>query len=103
MPDLKALHQAAIYITGGTDAPGIVIVPDGHGGYVVKRVPGWNPEQMVELSSALKVLAAASRLKQFDVAKTIVDAAARLAQSELGHVVGGEHGAGAPIVVVAGG
>ena len=44
-------------IIGGTDAPGIMILPDGHGGYKIVRVPGWNPEQMVELGAALDVLA----------------------------------------------
>lgn len=64
---------------GGTDAGGWVWT--GHG---FKRVPGWNPEQLVELTAALKVLGAARQLKTPGVMEAAGRAVNDLVQKELG-------------------
>jgi hypothetical protein len=88
-------HLASITIVGGTDAPGIRIVPDGHGGWKIERVPGWNPEQMVELGNGLAVISAASRLKTAGLAEQAIKAVGGLVEKQLG-----EHVSGAANVVV---
>jgi hypothetical protein len=46
----------------GTDAGGIILtIENGH--IVFKRVPGWNPEQFVELGAAVNILREATKLK----------------------------------------
>jgi len=93
-------EQAIIIIGGGTDAPGFKLVPDGHGGYKVVPVPGWNPEQSLELSSSLKILAAAARLKQPEASKAIMTAANKLVNQGIAHLAGGQ--AAGNIVIVVG-
>lgn len=85
----------SITIIGGTDAPGIQIVPDGHGGYVIKRIPGWNPEAMRELANSLQVVTAASRLKTAGLAEATIKSVGAIIEKQLG-----EHVAGANIVVM---
>jgi len=80
----------SIIIVGGTDAPGIKIVVE-NGVVKIVKVPGWNPEQMVELNSALKTISAAARLRSPD-AQSILNAAAKVVQTELGHLAGKETG-----------
>jgi hypothetical protein len=87
-------------IIGGTDAPGIMIVPDGHGGYKIVRVPGWNPEQMVELGAALEVVAAAGRLKHPQVSQAILKNVGKLIESEIAPAMK-EAGGQAVVAVVA--
>jgi len=94
-------ERAIIIIGGGTDAPGYKLVPDGHGGYKVVPVPGWNPEAMLELSAALSILQQASRLKQPDASKGVMAAVSKIAQSGLTHLAGDQAG-GTTIVVMAG-
>ena len=98
------LQDIVLFVVGGgTDAPGFKIVPDGHGGYKVVPVPGWNPEQMIELSAALQVISAATRMKHPEVSRGILNSATKLAATELGGIVGKEAGgAGHVVVVVAG-
>lgn len=86
---------ASITIIGGTDAPGIQIVPDGHGGYIIKRVPGWNPEQMADLALGLNVITAASQLKTAELAEQVMKSVGGFVEGQLG-----EHIAGAANVVV---
>ena len=88
-------------IIGGTDAPGIMIVPDGHGGWKIVKVPGWNPEQMVELGSALEVVAAASRLKHPQVSQTILNSVGKLVESEIAPAM--KEAGGHAVVAVMGG
>lgn len=85
---------AAITIIGGTDGPTIQLVPDGHGGFVVKRIPGWNPEQLADLAAGLQVITAASRLKTAGVAEQAYKSVGSLIEKQLG-----EHVAGANVVV----
>ncbi|HEY3947588.1 hypothetical protein [Phenylobacterium sp.] len=80
---------AAITIVGGTDAPGIQIVSDGHGGWVLKRVPGWNPEAMAELAHGLEVISAGSRLKTSGLAEQVINSVSGLVEQQLGEHVGG--------------
>lgn len=77
-------------VGGGTDAGGFKLVWDGHHIKIVK-VPGWNPEQMTELGDALRVIAAAGRMKHPE-ATNILNAAAKVAQAELNQVAGKESG-----------
>jgi len=86
-----AINQAvaSIIIVGGTDGPGIQLVPDGHGGYTIKRIPGWNPEAMAELADSLTVMNAASRLKSPGVAEQVFKSVGQLVQKQLGEHVGG--------------
>jgi hypothetical protein len=95
--------QVSFLIAGGTDAPGIRIVPDGHGGWKIVKVPGWNPEQMVELGAALQVVAAGGRLKHADTAQAVLKSAGRLAQSELATALGKDAENAHVVVVFAGG
>jgi hypothetical protein len=102
MGDSKVLAEAVIFVVGGTnDAPGFKIVPDGHGGFKVVPVPGWNPEQALELGAALKTVTSAARIKHAE-GKAILNAAMKLAQGELGSVIGGQHPGGQTIVIVTG-
>jgi hypothetical protein len=96
------LQEQVILVVGGTtDAPGFKIVPDGHGGFKVIPIPGWNPEQAVELGAALRVLASAARIKQPEASHAILNAAAKLANTELG-LLAGAAGTGHTTVVVVG-
>lgn len=79
----------AITIVGGTDAPGLQIVPDGHGGWKIKRVPGWNPEAMAELANGLEVITAGSRLKTAGLAEQVIASVGGLVEKQLGEHVGG--------------
>ena len=88
-------NLASIIIVGGTDGPGIQIVPDGHGGWTIKRIPGWNPEQMVELGHGLAVISAASRLKTAGLAEQAIKSVGSFVEQQLG-----EHVSGAANVVV---
>lgn len=83
----KALQS--ITIIGGTDAPGIQIVPDGHGGFVLKRLPGWDPELMRELANSLHVVSAASRLKTNGLASAVIKSVGSLIEQQLGDHLGG--------------
>jgi hypothetical protein len=97
-----ALQEQVIIVIGGySDAPGFKIVSDGHGGFKIVPIPGWNPEQSMELGSALKVAAAASQIKQPEASQAILNAAAKLANAEIGRLVGSA-GAGQTTVVVVG-
>jgi hypothetical protein len=92
-------HENVIFVVGGAnDAPGFkIVVVNGH--VKVVPVPGWGPEQMRELASALKIAGAAGSIKQPEASSAIMTAAANLAISQIGHLTGGQ--AGQTIVVVA--
>ena len=92
--------QVSFLIIGGTDAGGIRIVPDGHGGWKIVKVPGWNPEQMVELGRLIDVVSAASRLKHPEVQKAVLNAVGKLITAEI--TPGIEKGAEQVVVVAAG-
>jgi hypothetical protein len=91
-------EQAIIVIGGYTDAPGFKIVSDGHGGFKVVPIPGWNPEVSAELGAALRIVASAAQIKQPEASQAIMTAAAKLATSQIGALAGG--GAGQTTVVV---
>src|SRR4051812_44305225 len=93
------LQEQAIIIIGGTDAPGIKLVPDGHGGFRIEKVPGWNPEQSLELSSALRILSSAAKIKQPEASKAIMTAANKLVNQGIAHLAGGQ-AAGNVVIVV---
>jgi hypothetical protein len=86
-----------ITIINGTDGPSIQIVSDGHGGWVVKRVPGWNPELIAELAASLTVVSAASKLKTAGLAEKLINNVGGLVEQQLG-----EHAGGAAHVFVMG-
>jgi hypothetical protein len=85
----------SIIIVGGTDAPGIQLVPDGHGGWKIVRIPGWNPEAMVDLANGLAVISAASKLKAPGLAQQVINAVGSFVQKQIG-----EHAPGASVVVM---
>jgi hypothetical protein len=91
----KALE--GITIISGSDAPSIQIVSNGHGGWVVKRVPGWNPESIAELANSLTVVSAASKLKTAGLAEQLINSVGGLVEQQLG-----EHAGGAAHVFVMG-
>jgi hypothetical protein len=70
-----------IFIGGGglTDAGGIVW--DGHR---FKRVPGWNPEALLEVTSALKVIGAAAHLKTPGLAEAAAKSVSDFVTKEIG-------------------
>jgi hypothetical protein len=77
-----------IYFIGrvGTDAGGWYIGSDGK----IHRVPGWNPESMVDLTHAIGVLREASQLKTPGLADAAIRSVMDFAQKELDtHVKGG--------------
>ena len=94
-------ERSITIIGGGTDGPSIRLVPDGHGGYRIVHVPGWNPEAMLELSAALSILKQASRLKQPEAQTAVMQAVSKIAESGLAHLTGDQAG-GATVVVMAG-
>ena len=95
---------AGFYIIGaGTDAPGFRIVPDGHGGFKVEKVPGWNPEAMRDLASAARALGSVGALRRADHAHDALNAVAKLATAQLQELPHGEGAGGAPVVIVVGG
>jgi hypothetical protein len=98
-----ALQQTTIIVIGGyTDAPGFKIVSDGHGGFKIVPIPGWNPELAAELSSTLQIAARAGAIKETTPAQTILNTAANLAVQQVAKLAGGDAGAqGTTIVVVA--
>ena len=86
---------SSIIIVGGNDAPGIQLVPDGHGGWKIVRIPGWNPEAMVDLANGLAVISAAAKLRTPDLAQKVINAVGGFVQGQLG-----EHAPGASVVVI---
>lgn len=77
--------MAAIVVIGrfGTDGPSVWI--DSHG--VVHVQPGWNPEQMLEVSKAVTMLAQAASLKTPGLSQKVSGALVEFVQKEIsGHV-----------------
>jgi hypothetical protein len=76
-----------IYFLGGvgTDAGGWYIGPDGK----IHRIPGWNPEAMLELTHALNVLREAALLKTPGLADTAIRSVMGFVQKELGSQIEG--------------
>jgi hypothetical protein len=96
--DRVLMEEVIFVVGGGTDAPGFKLVPDGHGGFKIVPVPGWNPEAGLELSSALKVMGLAARLKNPEGSRAILHDAAKIVEKELGPAIGA-HGGGKVVVV----
>lgn|GEM_PF-1942156 len=71
-----------IYFIGqyGTDAGGWYIGRDGK----IHRVPGWNPESMVDLASTLGIIRIASQIKDAKFNAGMVKEALAFAQNQLG-------------------
>jgi len=70
----------------GSDAGWIWIDGEGH----IHRVPGWEPELINELRSAVAVVREASQIKTAGVAEAAIQAVHGLIAKELGaHVEGG--------------
>ena len=93
------MAHVSFLLIGGTDAPGIQLVPDGHGGWKIVRVPGWNPEQMLELGSAIEATAAAGHIRDAKASQAILKSAGPLVSAQLDKVLG-KQGADANVVVV---
>lgn len=68
-----------IMIIGGTDGPGWILTPHG-----LKPVPGWNPEALKELVTAVRVLRNASQLKTPGVLEATTKALLPLVEKEIG-------------------
>jgi hypothetical protein len=102
MATAEALREMTIIVVGGAnDAPGFKIVPDGHGGFKIVPVPGWDPQQMLELQQAVKIIAAAGRIKHERISHEILQSATRLVASELRGAIGKQQG-DAPVVIALG-
>ena len=102
-PQKGTLAEEVIFVVGGAnDAPGFKIVSDGHGGITIVPIPGWNPEQAVELGAALKVIASAASIKQPEASKAILGAATKLAHAEIGRMVGKSAGGQHSIIIIGG-
>lgn len=78
----------SIIIVGGTDAPGIIITFE-NGKVVIKRVPGWNPDQFVELGAALNILREATKLKTPGLAEAAAHSVMEFTQKQLDQHVKG--------------
>ena len=68
-----AKSNLKIAFFSGTDGGGIEIVPDGKGGFTVRRIPPWNPEQFAELRKGLEILQAATAFKTPGLTNRIVE------------------------------
>lgn len=68
-----------IFIGGGTDAGGWYIGSDGK----IHRIPGWNPDSMVELTHAVNILREAGRLKTPGLAEAAIGSVHKFVQKEL--------------------
>jgi hypothetical protein len=69
------------FISSGafTDAGGWYIGSDGK----IHRVPGWNPEAMVDLAHAVSIIGEAGRLKTPGLAEATIKGVMAFAQKEL--------------------
>jgi len=85
----------SLTMIGGTDGGGIVLVPDGHGGFTIKRIPGWNPEAILDLVNSISVIKAASRLKTPQLADAVFKSVGNYVNQQLN-----EHAGGANTVIV---
>jgi hypothetical protein len=63
----------------GTDAGGWYIGPDGK----LHKVPGWNPEAMLDLSHSLQVLGAAGRIREKGLTDSIIKSVMPSVQRQL--------------------
>ena len=70
-----------IIIGGGTDGPGWSITFE-NGKIVIKPLPGWNPEQLVELGAALNVMRDATKLKSPRLAEAAIHSVWDFAQKQ---------------------
>ena len=52
-----------LFVSPGNDGPSIQIFVDANGKIHIVRVPGWNPEIMQEITSAVKVISLASQIE----------------------------------------
>src|SRR6266702_8941780 len=93
-------EQVIFVVGGGTDAPGYKIVSDGHGGFKVVPVPGWNPELALELGAALKIVTAVARIKTPDASQAILNAAAKVVSAGISHLPGAPAGGQNTVVIV---
>ena len=84
----------SIIVGGGTDGGGLQITFE-NGHIVIKRIPGWNPEQFAELGAALNVIRQASKLKTPGLAEAAILSVMEFTQKQLG-----QHAAGNSVVVV---
>jgi len=90
----KPLAEFTIYIGPvGTDGPTLQLVPDGHGGWKVIKTPPWNPEALAEFNAAAKVLSHGLTMKNPELSRTVVNAAANFMHSEFGKAAGLSGGA----------
>ena len=78
-----------IIIGGATDAPGWQITFE-NGKVVIKRIPGWNPEQLSELTAALNIIREATKLKTPGLAEAAAASVMEFTEKQLSqHVQGG--------------
>jgi len=71
-----------IYFIGpgvGTDAGGWYIGPDGK----IHRVPGWNPEAMLDLARAVSIIRQAGQLKTPGLADATIKSVMDFAQKQI--------------------
>ena len=75
--------QIVVFGHFGTDAGYVWIGPDGK----IHRVPGWNPEQLSEVSKAVSILTQAAALKTPGLAEKVGSVLTEFVQKEIsGHV-----------------
>jgi hypothetical protein len=84
----------SIIVGGLTDAGGIIITFE-NGKVIIKRIPGWNPEQFSELNAALTIIREATKLKAPGLAEAAVLSVMKFTQDQLG-----EHVKGNAVLVV---
>jgi hypothetical protein len=84
----------SIIIGGGTDAGGIIITFE-HGKLVIKKIPGWNPEQFAELGAAVNILREATKLKTPGLAEAVAHSVMEFTQKQLD-----QHVKGSAVLVV---
>ena len=90
-----------IMVHQGTDAGGYIIKPDGKGGVIIQKIPGWNPDALRNLKAALNVVSASVALHADRSGPELLNASAKVAGEHLGAFL--EHageGVGAGTVIV---
>lgn len=73
----------SIYFIGpgvGTDAGGWYIDEHGH----IKRVPGWNPEAILDLTLAISVLGQAGQIKYRGISEAVIKTVLPAVQEQAG-------------------
>ena len=78
-----SFNGSIVLFRNGTDGGGVIIVPDGHGGFKIVHIPPWDPNLIKELGAAVKVITASADLRAHRAGQGILNEAGKIASEEL--------------------